>query len=149
MLASASVIFAWVLLETASLGVYYWIHCKPFSRAEVLARLTVDRLSHNPQRGTLRLPVPSHVANKVLHPYLGFVVDPAHPLSNELGFYGDQPVLKRSQDKIIVGLFGGSLALGLTSSHPETPVFWGLGKFVESSIEATGVAFGVHSTKGA
>ena len=37
----------------------------------------------------------------------------------------------------------------LVSSHPETPVFWGLGKFVESSIEATGVAFGVHSTKGA
>ena len=47
--------------------------------------------------------------------------------------------------------FGGKnrYAIGLTSSHPETPVFWGLGKFVESSIEATGVAFGVHSTKGA
>ena len=42
-----------------------------------------------------------------------------------------------------------SQLVSLISSHPETPVFWGLGKFVESSIEAPGVAFGVHSTKGA
>ena len=45
--------------------------------------------------------------------------------------------------------FWAQWVIWLTSSHPETPVFLGLGKFVERSIEATGVAFGVHSTKGA
>ena len=45
--------------------------------------------------------------------------------------------------------FNTNVGATLISSHPETPVFLGLGKFVERSIEATGVAFGVHSTKGA
>lgn len=51
----------------------------------------------------------------VLHPYVGFVVDPTQtPGFNQLGFWQvDGPILKRTPDTFIVGITGGSVALNL------------------------------------
>ena len=53
---------------------------------------------------------------KILHPYLGFGVHPRHPLGNQYGFYGAEPIFQKLKDKAVVGFFGGSFALGLIAS---------------------------------
>jgi hypothetical protein len=48
---------------------------------------------------------------RVLHPYLGYVKNHLPGSSyNIYGFMGPEPVQKRSDDKFIIGLFGGSVA---------------------------------------
>ena len=47
----------------------------------------------------------------MIHPYLGFVYNPEDPDITGFGFLGDiDPLLKRSEDKVIIGIFGGSSA---------------------------------------
>ncbi len=52
----------------------------------------------------------------IVHPYLGYVHDrpkqsnPDLPISR-FGFHGDVPIKKRSKDRFIVGIFGGSVAM--------------------------------------
>ncbi len=50
---------------------------------------------------------------EVVHPFLGYVQDPRrNPNVSEFGFPGRiNPVLKRSSDRLIVGLVGGSVAM--------------------------------------
>ena len=50
-----------------------------------------------------------------LNPYLGFVYDYGDKNNkklgvNQFGFLGPAPILKKSKDKIIIGIFGGSVA---------------------------------------
>lgn len=47
----------------------------------------------------------------ILHPYLGFVNEPAaHPGTNRFGFLGPVPLVKRGADRVNVLLIGGSVA---------------------------------------
>lgn len=52
---------------------------------------------------------------EVVHPYVGFVVDPTNHLGfNRYGFFQvDGPLLTRRSDRLIVGVTGGSVAQGL------------------------------------
>lgn len=56
----------------------------------------------------------------VLHPYLGFVEGGAG--ANKYGFVGEEPVQKKSKDKVIVGIFGGSAATMLYNLSRSTLV---------------------------
>ncbi len=51
--------------------------------------------------------------DKVIHPYLGFVVDPEKaPGHSDYGFPGEETVtLRPTEDELIVGIFGGSFAM--------------------------------------
>jgi hypothetical protein len=47
----------------------------------------------------------------VVHPYLGFVNEYiSNPYVNEFGFHGSPPLLKKQENSIIIGVFGGSVA---------------------------------------
>uniref|UniRef100_A0A7C4LKJ9 SGNH/GDSL hydrolase family protein n=1 Tax=Schlesneria paludicola TaxID=360056 RepID=A0A7C4LKJ9_9PLAN len=52
---------------------------------------------------------------EVAHPYVGFVVDPTHhPQFNRYGFCQvDGPIVERRPERLIVGITGGSVAVGL------------------------------------
>ena len=114
-LAVGSTLVAWMLLEVVSLGIYWWVHREPFSRERIRNRWVAASpapLPGNTHDGNL----PPHVTSKRLHPFLGFAVDPNHPLGNEYGFYGPPPLFESSAERVIVGVFGGSVALGLVAS---------------------------------
>ena len=53
---------------------------------------------------------------ETIHPYLGFVQDPARTRGrNEWGFPGrESPISSRSEDRLIIGIFGGSFAHALS-----------------------------------
>lgn len=46
----------------------------------------------------------------ILHPYFGYVVDPRAPGINPFGFFREPPLTTRSPDRLVVAIFGGSVA---------------------------------------
>ncbi len=46
----------------------------------------------------------------MLHPYFGYVVDPRAPGINAFGFFRDPPLTTRAADRLVVAIFGGSVA---------------------------------------
>ncbi|MFH1403191.1 MAG: hypothetical protein ABIH11_02860 [Candidatus Altiarchaeota archaeon] len=53
----------------------------------------------------------------ILHPYMGYVLSEDFH-SNDYGFYSDEMIIQKSSDKVIIGIFGGSLAL-FNFNNPE------------------------------
>ncbi len=52
----------------------------------------------------------------VLHPYVGFVGDPTTDRSiNTFGFFGGNPIHRRSESTVIIGVVGGSVAQGFAT----------------------------------
>lgn len=54
--------------------------------------------------------------DQVIHPYLGFVQDPTSDKRvSRYGFFNDgiEPIFSREQNKLIIGIFGGSFATGV------------------------------------
>ncbi len=109
-LAAAGLLLSAIVLEAGAAIVYWRVHGKPFSRSEISGRL----MDQTPGRfAGMALPeqMPKHVTNKLLHPYLGFVLAPFDPRINDFGFYGDGPLVKRSPETVNVAILGGSVAL--------------------------------------
>lgn len=46
----------------------------------------------------------------IVHPYFGYVVDPRAPGINAFGFFRTPPLTTRSPDRLVVAVFGGSVA---------------------------------------
>lgn len=69
---------------------------------EVTAGADPFRLASMP--GRLR------IHKEVVHPYMGYVYDPTVETSSPYGISDVSPVQRRSADKVIVGIFGGSFA---------------------------------------
>ncbi len=46
----------------------------------------------------------------IVHPYFGYVVDPRAPGINAFGFFRDPPLTTRTPDRLVVAVFGGSVA---------------------------------------
>lgn len=104
-----------IVLEFASLGVYHVIHQKPFDRKDIKYRLTAPHITKYLPQELTGTP-PPHVANKVLHPYLGFAINTQSSRTNGFGFYGPQPFLKRKEGAISIAVVGGSVALNFAAS---------------------------------
>ncbi len=68
---------------------------------------------HGKFEAPLRTAVYSFTFDNVLHPYLGYVMD-RQTLSgvNRFGFFYDEPVFKRKENQVIIGICGGSVADG-------------------------------------
>ena len=121
------VIITCLLAETVSLGIYYVVRNKWFSYVENQSdRMTIiDATSHAKFREFGVLPVgnPPETVYEVLHPYLGFVIDPAS--SNKAGYsdYGfpdsDVKLYPKDPARVIIGVFGGSFAAGMSLSAEE------------------------------
>ena len=56
------------------------------------------------------MPARLRIHKEVVHPYMGYVYDPTVEKSSPYGISDISPVQKRSADKVIVGVFGGSFA---------------------------------------
>lgn len=113
----------WLIVELAALAGHFLIQRSFFSKSALRQQMQTA-LAAQPElteiRGNLDLVWEEwHNYTEVVHPYIGFVVDPHHnqhlPIS-DFGFFSRDranPILKRSPEKRIVGITGGSFALGV------------------------------------
>ena len=60
--------------------------------------------------GLADVPARLRIHKEVVHPYMGYVYDPSVEQSSPYGISDVSPVQRRSADKVIVGIFGGSFA---------------------------------------
>jgi hypothetical protein len=101
---------AYHIAHGLSTGSYYSFSDYQKRRAEILAPLAVGPEA---KRRVLESIQDSH-ARHVVHPYVGYVVLPdpeKRPNINDFGYIDpDLPVRKRSDDEVIIGIVGGSLA---------------------------------------
>lgn len=115
-----------VLLELGSRALLGLLSDRWASRAQVQASLelparTPEARAPGPEE---RRPAPPWMQDHILHPYLGFVRNPAlaehrlngipvHVAVNRYGFFGPDPLVQRPGLAFRVALFGGSVALEL------------------------------------
>jgi len=110
------------LLELGALFMYRRYFGRAFSRANVQGRLLHERVG-TPSQSAGNEPeeqldkqldalknaeIPDH--NVIIHPYYGFIVNPESPGINRFGFFEDEPFTTRAPDRLVVAIFGGSLA---------------------------------------
>jgi hypothetical protein len=108
----------WLTVEGISLIAYFIVNRQAFSYADAAAQLSVTEPTTAAERAlTAAAGNNWNGLVEVLHPYFGIVGDPrqSEPMwdVSEFGFLnsgGVNPILKRSPDKVIVALFGGSFA---------------------------------------
>ncbi len=116
------VIITYVLVETASLGIYAaaWQTGFSFSIPQANRVAIISSRSRLASREFGAIPVghPPGKFYEVLHPYLGFVYDPTKsPGLSEYGFPDtDVRVYPRDPKRLIVGVFGGSFARGMSQT---------------------------------
>ncbi len=104
-----------MLIEASSLLLYRVYTGRWFSYAVVLKRARQVAGSKRKPR-TPRQGPPVWLQSKVVHPYLGYVEEPRRraEVVSPYGFRSHEPVLQaKSADKFLVGVFGGSLAMGV------------------------------------
>lgn len=121
-----TVVLVLIIIETGSFFLYQIIKQQIFPYAqykEAINKITVQsnpKLSERPINiGEMRWTA-SFV--EAIHPYIGFVADPRKSKAtiSEYGFLDSkEPIISRSDDKIIIGLFGGSFARQLFSFSME------------------------------
>jgi len=102
----------WALTETLSYFGLWIIEGRRFSADDMRAKraAVLGRTAYETGNGDYA---------EMLHPYLGYVWDPLHrggiPV-NELGFASPSPsILERSPERVIIGVFGGSVAQNFAS----------------------------------
>lgn len=106
-----------------------------YSRQALQKRLdTVLVLDTIPATEIVANDVRDFVSGYVPHPYVGFVEDPKGKIEiNTYGWLGPLPVTKRSDDTVVIAIFGGSVAELFYRYHLESflsllrksPVFYG------------------------
>ena len=120
------VLFCALLLEGAGMVGLRILNGRWISPGEVAADLagtsseddSADLARHVKATGRM----PTYMQQHILHPYLGFVRNPAMPQHefvertvpypvNEFGFFGPSPLVKRSPDRVHIFVTGGSVAL--------------------------------------
>ncbi|MEP7340312.1 MAG: hypothetical protein ABI977_21445 [Acidobacteriota bacterium] len=118
-IAAIMFIVTWVGIEMAAVAVYAIVNHSLFSKNEFKQRIrssiqTESDLST--AQGSSDLLWINENTVEVIHPYFGFAPDPnRNGQVSDFGFFSGKdsnPILKRSPDKIIIGLFGGSFAMG-------------------------------------
>ncbi len=101
-----------LLLEGGAGLIYRAYKQRPFDRGEVLGRLLAERVEGEGQDAPVAAQRGANVPDEpvIIHPYFGFVVNPERPGINRYGFFNDEPITRRSPDRAIVMIFGGSVA---------------------------------------
>lgn len=109
--ALLTLVLVYGVLELAAWGALGLLEGRPFRFDRAQAQRA--SLYASPDAGRLDVPIP-YVANKVVHPYLGFVFSPETEAVNEFGFLdAETPLRRKAPDRLIVGIVGGSVAENL------------------------------------
>lgn len=103
---------ALALLELGAARLYARYMQRPFARDQIVARLL------NQPAPAPDAPAPAVVSNDprvadqavIIHPYFGYVANPAKPGVNPYGFFGRAPIATRAADVGLVAIMGGSVA---------------------------------------
>lgn len=104
-----------VVGEAAAWVAYGLLERKPFSFAQVHRQQ--DLLRFDDDSGRPLAAANAYFGDAVPHPYLGYTYAPNPELGiNPYGFVGPSPIQARSTDRLIVGVFGGSVSLAMWSS---------------------------------
>jgi hypothetical protein len=119
----ALVLVVLAALEAIAFAAFFALERAPFS----FARLAAERAAAAgveppaPQEGAAA-PLPAQLANRVVHPYVGYVLSPERPRVsaygkrapvNAFGWASEQgPLVERADDRVIVAILGGSVAGG-------------------------------------
>ncbi len=117
-LASVAVLGSLLLLEFGIRMQHRLVEGEPFPadalRERLAPALDLDRVLLQPPALEPVEGIP-HLANTVLHPYLGYVFDNSHAgeTINRFGFSGVDPLSPKAADEIRVAITGGSVALQL------------------------------------
>lgn len=108
------IIGIYLFCEIGAFGLYLIFRGEtlPFSRAQA-DRLAI--LNRGPDNAETEM---AEEAEEVIHPYLGYVRNPRKmPGHNEFGFPGERsPLAPPGDNEVIVGIFGGSFAEGLSEA---------------------------------
>ncbi len=101
-----------LFLEIAGPLTYRWVRGKTFSRADIQARLSTSRFEDSSDDDEAEAARNADVPDQpvILHPFFGFVINPAAKGVNDLGFFRKSPLTERSPDKRSLIIFGGSVA---------------------------------------
>jgi hypothetical protein len=113
------ILMALLIVEVAAFTIYYILRKEifPWSKYQLAIR-------NRSKYGKVLGPKDNQMRNtelqlggfvEVIHPYLGFVLDPKRTQNvSDFGFFDDiNPMIPRTEDTLIVALFGGSFAAGL------------------------------------
>ena len=96
------------------------------AKREILLSSPGLRAGHSSEAQATLATADRHILNQVIHPYLGYVLDPeAADGISEYGFRDEErfaPVRAEAGHKVVVGVFGGSFAQGAMLQARETLV---------------------------
>jgi hypothetical protein len=142
-LASALAVGA---LELGAAHLYACYRQRPLNRAELAGRL----MGGTPAEPDTAAPVVAvddpRVADQpvILHPYFGYVANPAKPNVNRYGFFGREPFSTREEDVALIAIFGGSVADELVEKGGESlsAALTATGRFAGRRIELINLALG-------
>lgn len=118
-IAGLNIVILGLLLEAGAYLLHPWVIGGTFSYDGVRARLLtgVDGPAAGADgQGAAK---PEFGARRILHPYIGVVLDPSVPpragipyaSHSVYGFPGESPPFERSDDRVVVALSGGSVAM--------------------------------------
>ena len=100
-----------ILVESLSQLYYYTQHKTPYSAKRILGALGASEVA--PENGS-KLPELYTDQREIVHPYTGYIRDYNPAFRRNYGYDTDNaPVQKRGKDHVLVGLFGGSVAMHL------------------------------------
>jgi hypothetical protein len=99
-------------VEIGSAILFFSSKNETFSRQALQKRLdTVVAFDTVPATEIVPADVRDFVSGYVPHPYVGFVEDPKGKKEiNTYGWLGPLPITKRSDDTVVIAIFGGSVA---------------------------------------
>jgi hypothetical protein len=135
-----------VIIEISAFFAYTPVFGKRLTRDSIKVELLRGSIDYEPGNATDQK-YADFVENKVLHPYLGFVykpLDEQNDWQNFYGFHGGKTLQKKSPDKVIVAVSGGSFALGLINDSTDTLIreIKKIPQYNDKAIEVVGIAIG-------
>lgn len=109
----ASITVSILILELGTPIVYSWLRETPFSADQLRLKL----FQTEPSAAVAPTPEsPIYIADKTLHPYLGYAADTTDARINRFGLLGPNPLDPKPPDTVVVGIFGGSVALAFADA---------------------------------
>jgi hypothetical protein len=108
-------LFGLALLEIGSRVIYRAYTRQRFNRGEIAEHLLrgPDEITGTAGAGPVVAQTDAGAAAvppTIVHPYFGYVANPEWRGVNRYGFLGPEPLMTRGPDRLVVGLFGGSVA---------------------------------------
>lgn len=143
-------VVAYALAEMGSFAAHLAWYGKGFSFAEHTSErraiLAAGEVYRQRELGAVPVGNPPGSVYEVLHPYLGYVQDPTRtPGYSELGFPDSEVrILARDPARVVIGIFGGSFAEGLSRTTKDvlTGRLLGSPRFAGKDVRILTIAMG-------